>query len=84
MAVQTTADFNARFLELLEGRRYFRHVVIVPEEAPCAACLGSPRVVKRSDLPVLPHGDCARRGGCACWYAASSRDPRADQNARGA
>ena len=75
MAVQTTTDFNARFLERLEKRRYFRHIVIVPEQAPCAVCIGSPHVVERAELPILPHRDCTRNGGCECWYAASSRDP---------
>ena len=70
------AEFNARFLELLEGRRYIRHIVIVPEHAPCTVCAESPHLIGRGDLPALPHKDCKRRDGCECWYAASSRDPR--------
>ncbi len=78
MAVLTTAmaEFNSGFLELLEGRRYMRHILIVPEHVPCAVCAEQPHLVEREDLPVLPHKDCQRRGGCECWYAASARDPR--------
>ena len=67
-------EFNARFLELLEGRRYINHVVIVPEHPVCGVCAAEPHLVERKDLPVLPHPDCERRGGCECWYAATAND----------
>lgn len=66
------SEYNHRFVSLLATRTWVRRVGIMLEVNSCVACQHCSDTVAIHELPVLPHADCIRRGGCACWYAAIS------------
>jgi hypothetical protein len=74
-SVDEIRAYNRRFLELLRGRAWIRYVVVIAENGACESCASQETIVRREELPVLPHRVCERRGGCGCWYAAVPHRP---------